>query len=201
VVATDYVPALLDRARMRASAEGLNIIFQEADAESLPFTGASFDVVLSTFGVMFAPDQGRAAAEMLRVCKSGGKIGLANWTPGGFIGQLFSAIGKHVPPVTGLRSPALWGTRERIIEFFDADASSIVTEERTFVFRYRSPQHWFDIFKSYYGPMLKAFAALSPDGQTTLERDVFALVDRFNVARDGTMVIPSRYLEAVITRR
>jgi ubiquinone/menaquinone biosynthesis C-methylase UbiE len=202
VVATDYVSALLDHARKRAEADGLNnITFLQADAESLPFSDGSFDIVMSTFGVMFAADQERAASELIRVCKSGGKIGLANWTPHGFVGQLFAAIGKHVPPVTGVKSPALWGTRERIAELFQNDASSIVAVNRHFVFRYRSPRHWLDVFKTYYGPILKAFGALSPDGQFTLERDLLALIDRFNVSGDGTMVAPSDYLQVVITRR
>jgi len=201
VVATDYVPALLDRARERAMAERLDISFQEADAEALPFSNGSFDVVVSTFGVMFTPNQDRAAAEMVRVCRRGGKIGLANWTPDGFIGQVFRTIGKHVPPAPGVKSPALWGTRARIAEWFEPHASSIKQTERSFVFRYRSPQHWMEIFRSYYGPVLKTFAALQPWQQATLEDDLLALVARFNRAGDGTMVVPSDYLEIVITRR
>ena len=200
VVATDYVPALLERARERAEAERLAIEFREADVEALPFADESFDVVISTFGVMFAPDQARAAAEMLRVCKSGGKIGLANWTPEGFIGRLFKAIGKHVPPPAGVKSPALWGTQARIVELFDARASSITTAPRSFVFRYRSPQHWLEVFKTYYGPVLKAFAALTPTAQAALERDLLALVDEGNRATDGSMVVPSEYLQIVIVR-
>ena len=160
VVATDYVPALLERARERAEAERLDIEFREADAEALPFPDGSFDIVVSTFGVMFTPDQDRAAAELIRVCKPGGKIGLANWTPEGFIGQLFKTIGKYVSPPPGARSPALWGTRARIAELFEPHASSIKSAQRNFVFRYRSPEHWLEVFKSYYGPLLKTFAAL-----------------------------------------
>src|SRR5262249_44498118 len=141
VVATDYVPALLDRARERAAADHLEMEFREEDAEALSFAGATFDVVVSTFGVMFAPDQERAAAEMVRVCKHGGKIGLANWTPAGFIGQLFKTIGKHVPPPAGVQSPALWGTPARIAELFGSHATSVKSTPRTFVFRYRSPAH------------------------------------------------------------
>ena len=165
VVATDYVPALLERARERADADRLDIEFREADAEALPFADGSFDVVVSTFGVMFTPDQDRAAAEMVRVCRSGGQIGLANWTPEGFIGQLFKTIGKHLAPPPGARSPALWGTRARIAELFEPHASSIVPVQRHFVFRYRSPEHWLEIFKTYYGPVLKTFAALAPPAQ------------------------------------
>jgi SAM-dependent methyltransferase len=167
----------------------------------LPFADASFDVVLSTFGVMFTPDQDRAAAELLRVCKAGGKIGLANWTPDGFIGQLFKTIGKHVPSAAGVKSPALWGTGARITELFGAHASSMQLEQRDFVFRYRSPQHWLDVFKGYYGPLLKTFGALDVQAQTALTADLFALIKRFNRSGDQTMVVPSQYLEVVVTRR
>lgn len=201
VVATDYVPSLLARAGERAEAERLAIEFREADAEALPFPDASFDVVLSTFGVMFTPDQDRAAAEMVRVCRRGGKIGLANWTPDGFIGQLFKTIGAHVAPPAGARSPALWGTQARMTELFQPHASSVKTASRHFVFRYRSAEHWLDIFKTYYGPVLKTFAALDPYRQAALQRDLVALIDRFNRADDGTMVVPSEYLEVVVTRR
>lgn len=200
VTSTDYVPALLHRAKERAAADRLDIAFREADAEALPFSDRSFDAVVSTFGVMFTPDQERAANEMVRVCKPGGKIGLANWTPGGFIGQLFKTIGKHLPPPAGVKSPALWGTRERIAELFDPHASSLMTHQRTFTFRYRSADHWLEIFKTYYGPVLKAFAALDAKGQAALEQDMRALIGEFNRSGDGTMVVPSEYLEIVITR-
>ena len=200
VVATDYVPALLDRARERAQAERLSITFQEADAEALPFADESFDVVVSTFGVMFTPDQDRAAAELLRVCKSGGKIGLANWTPDGFIGQLFKTISKYMPPPAGVRSPALWGKRERLDELFGQKAASIQATQKHYVFRYRSPEHWLDVFRTFYGPVLKTFAALSPDAQGNLEKDLLRLAAEFNRADDGTMVAPGQYLEVVIVR-
>jgi ubiquinone/menaquinone biosynthesis C-methylase UbiE len=199
VVATDYVTALLERASERAAAERLVIEFRQADAEALPFADGSFDVVVSTFGVMFTPDQERAASEMLRVCRRGGKIGLANWTPDGFIGQLFKTIGQHVPP-SGAKSPALWGTRERIAELFEPHAASVQSAQRNFVFRYRSPEHWLDVFKTYYGPVLKTFAALEPAAQAALERDLIALIGRFNRSGDGSMVVPSGYLEVVIRR-
>jgi SAM-dependent methyltransferase len=200
VVATDYVPALLERARERAAAERLAVEFREADAEALPFADATFDVVVSTFGVMFTPDQERAAAEMIRVCKPGGKIGLANWTPEGFIGRLFKAIGKHVPPPAGVRSPALWGTPARIVELFERHARSIATSPRSFVFRYRSPEHLLEIFRTYYGPVLKAFATLAPAAQADLERDLLALAGEANRATDSSMVVPSEYLQIVIVR-
>ena len=201
VVATDYVPALLEVARERAAAERLEISLREADAEALPFKDAAFDVVVSTFGVMFTPDQDKAASEMARVCRPGGKIGLANWTPDGFIGQLFKIIGKHLPPPAGVKSPALWGTQARIREMFESQAASITIEPRNFAFRYRSPAHWMEIFRTYYGPVLKAFAALQPAGQAALESDIHALISRLNRSDDGTMVVPGEYLEIVITRR
>ena len=201
VTSTDYVAALLNRGRERAAAEHLMVEFREADAEALPFADASYDVVLSTFGVMFTPDQDKAASELARVCKSGGKIGLANWTPQGFIGQLFKTIGRHVPPPAGVKSPALWGTPGRLEEMFGSQASEIAAEPRMFVFRYRSPEHWLEVFKSYYGPMLKAFAALEETGQAALRRDLMALLGEFNRADDGTVVVHSEYLEAVISKR
>jgi SAM-dependent methyltransferase len=199
VIATDYVPPLLERARERADAEHLPLECQSADAEELPFADQSFDAVVSTFGVMFTPDQERAAAELLRVSKVGGKIGLANWTPGGFVGQLFATIGKYVPPAPRLKSPALWGTRSKLAELFEPYAS-IAASERHFALRYRSPEHWVEVFKTYYGPVHKTFAALEPPAQATLHDDLLNLVARFNTAEDGTMVVPSEYLEVVITR-
>jgi SAM-dependent methyltransferase len=201
VVSTDYVPSLLERGRLRAGAEGLPIEFREADAEALGFGDATFDVVVSTFGVMFTPDQDRAAAELSRVCKPGGKIGLANWTPEGFIGQLFKTLGKYLPPPAGAKSPALWGTETRLKEMFGASAASIKAERRDFNFRYRSPEHFLDIFKTYYGPMLKAFAALDATNQQGLRNDLLALIGKMNRADDGTVVVPSEYLEVVITKR
>ncbi|MDP3256235.1 class I SAM-dependent methyltransferase [Bosea sp. (in: a-proteobacteria)] len=201
VTSTDYVGALLDRGRERAEAERLEIAFREADAEALPFADGCFDVVISTFGVMFTPDQERAAAELLRVCRPGGRIGLANWTPDGFIGHVFRTIGRHVPPPPGARSPALWGTHARLAELFRPDRASIHATHTDFVFRYRSRDHWLDIFKTYYGPVLKAFAALTPPQQKALEDDLLMLVAQFNRSRDGTVIVPSSYLEIVVTRR
>jgi ubiquinone/menaquinone biosynthesis C-methylase UbiE len=201
VVSTDYVPALLERGRARAAAEGMAIEFREADAENLPFEADSFDTVLSTFGVMFTPNQDRAAAELLRVCKPKGQIGLANWTPEGFIGQVFKTLGKHLPPPAGAKSPALWGARARLSEMFGADAASIRAEPRMFNFRYRSPEHFLEVFKAFYGPMLKAFAALEPAKQQELHNDLYALIVRMNRARDGSMVVPSEYLEVIVTKR
>jgi len=201
VVATDYVPALLERAMARARAEHLDIETQQADAEALPFANGSFDVVVSTFGIMFTPDQETAAAEMARVCRSGGKMGLANWTPQGFIGQMFKTLGSYLPPPAGVKSPALWGTRERLDELFAASAASIAAETRDFVFRYRSPAQFLDVFSTYYGPVLKALAALDEPKRNALLADLEALIARFNRANDGTMVVPGEYLEAVIVKR
>ena len=201
VTSTDYVPALLEIGRARASADGLSIEFIEADAECLPFEDAAFDVVLSTFGVMFTPNQAKAASELLRVCKPGGKIGLANWTPEGFIGQVFRTLGKYLPPPAGAKSPALWGTRAALEEMFGHQARSITTEPRLFNFRYRSPEHFLDVFKTFYGPVLKAFAALDAASQQDLRNDLHALIVRMNKSGDATMVVPSEYLEVVITRR
>jgi len=201
VVSTDYVPSLLERGRARATADGLSVEFKEADAEALPFGDAMFDAVVSTFGVMFTPNQDRAASELLRVCKTGGKIGLANWTPEGFIGQLFKTLGKYLPPPAGVRSPALWGTEARLEEMFGAQARDIEITRQHFTFRYRSAEHFVDIFRSYYGPVLKAFAALDSTQQDSLERDILALIATMNRSGDATMVVPSEYLEAVVIKR
>jgi ubiquinone/menaquinone biosynthesis C-methylase UbiE len=200
VVSTDYVGALLERGRQRAEAERLPVTFQEADAEALPFPDASFDVVLSTFGVMFTPNQALAAQELLRVCRAGGKIGLANWTPQSFIGEVFKTLGKYVPPAPGVKSPALWGDERHLAGLFGPKAA-ITATARSFAFRYKSPEHWIDIFRTYYGPVVKAFAALGADARTALEADLKALIDRFNLAKDGTLVIAGDYLEAVVTKQ
>jgi ubiquinone/menaquinone biosynthesis C-methylase UbiE len=200
VVSTDYVPALLDRGRARANAEGLAIEFREADAEALPFADASFDAVVSTFGVMFTADQDKAGAELVRVCKRGGKIGLANWTPDGFIGQMFKVLGKHLPPPAGTKSPALWGTHARLDDLF-GEAAAIKAQSRHFVFRYRSAEHFLEVFRTYYGPMLKAFAALDTAGQQGLRHDLLALIGSMNRAEDGTLLLPSEYLEITIAKR
>lgn len=201
VVSTDYVGALLERGKARASAEGLDVRFEEADAENLPYADASFDVVLSTFGVMFTPNQERAANELARVCKPGGQIGLANWTPSGFIGQLFKVIGRYVPPPAGVKPPSLWGTEERLRELFDERIATLGTTRQNFVLRYRTPQHWLDTFRTYYGPVQKAFDAVDAARQESLAADLLQLVQQFNRASDGAMLAPSEYLEIVIKRR
>ena len=201
VTSTDYVPHLLDRGAARAKAEGLDIEFQIADAENLPFDDGSFDVVLSTFGAMFTPDHTRPAREMLRVARSGGRIGLANWTPEGFIGQLFKVIGGYIPAPVGLKSPALWGTEAHIAELFGTQAADIRAARRNFNFRYRSAAHWLQIFRDFYGPTHMTFAALDHARQAALAQDITALLDRLNIAGPASLVVPAEYLEVVITKR
>jgi SAM-dependent methyltransferase len=201
VVSTDYVPALLERGRTRASAEGLPVQFEQVDAENLPYPDHSFDVVLSTFGVMFTPDQDKAAAEMARACKPGGRIGLANWTPTSFVGELFKLIGRYLPPPAGVKSPALWGTEARLRDLFGERLATIAIEPRYFAFRYRSAAHWLEVFRTFYGPMHKAFGALDATLQESLAADLIALAEGFNRATDGTLVAPSEYIEVVITRQ
>jgi ubiquinone/menaquinone biosynthesis C-methylase UbiE len=201
VISTDYVASLLESGRARAEAEGYAIKFQEADAENLPFPDASFDTVVSTFGVMFTPNQDQAASELVRVCKPGGRIGLANWTPESFIGQLFKTIGKYIPPAPGVKSPALWGTKARLEELFGNTAKEIRTASHDFTFRYRSPEHWIEVFRTYYGPMNKTYGALDAGKQAAFTQDVTALMERGNRSGDGTLVLPSEYLEVVIERK
>ncbi|NJD28081.1 MAG: class I SAM-dependent methyltransferase [Chloroflexi bacterium] len=201
VTSTDYVPALLSKGRERARAEGLAVKFQEADVEALPFDDGSFDVVLSTFGAMFAPDQERTAQEMMRVLRPGGRLAMANWTPNGFIGQLFKVIGAHVPPPAGIKPPALWGTDARLAELFGAKAAQLRCEKRYFNFRYLSAAHWVKVFREVYGPTHKAFAALDASGAAALERDITALLDAMNVAGPDSLVVPGEYLEIVVTKK
>lgn len=201
VTSTDYVPHLLEKGAARAKAEGLDIHFQVADAEALPFADGSFDVALSTFGAMFTPEHVKAARELLRVVRSGGRIGMANWTPAGFIGQLFRLVGGYVPPPAGAQSPALWGSEPRIVELFGAEASVIRCVRRDFNFRYRSAAHWIDVFRNFYGPMHKAFAALDLTRQAQLTAELTALLERLNVGGSNSLVVPSEYIEVVITKK
>jgi SAM-dependent methyltransferase len=201
VTSTDYVPALLENGKQRAHGERLPMSFQEADAEALPFADGSFDVVLSSFGVMFTPNHAQAANELLRVCRPQGRIGLANWTPRGFVGRMFAVVGRHVPPPPGLIPAARWGTEEHLHALFDEGASEIRVTHRDFTFRYRSAAHFIEVFRTWYGPVHRAFAALGPDAQVALERDLIALIGEFNVSGDATMVVPSEYAEVVIVKR
>jgi ubiquinone/menaquinone biosynthesis C-methylase UbiE len=198
VTSTDYVGALLERGKERAAAERLAVTFQEADAEALPFADGSFDTALSTFGVMFAPNQEKAAAELIRVVRKGGRIGLADWTPDGLIGQLLKIVGRHMAPPAGIKPPTLWGTQARLRELFaghDIDIS-----KQTFMFRYDSPEHWLDVFRSFYGPTNQAFAALDSEKQSALEADILELLDRSNGGGRGTLIAPGEYIEVVITK-
>lgn len=200
VTSTDYVPALLDQGRRRAEADALPMAFEVADAEALPFADGTFDVALSSFGVMFAPNQPQAAAELLRVVRPGGRIGLANWTPDGFIGKLFEVVGSFVPPPAGVRSPMAWGTEPRLIELFGPRASDIRTERKTFAFRHPSPEHWVEYFRTYYGPMHRAFAALEESRRATFEEALTELAREWNRSARGALVVPGEYLEVVVTK-
>jgi SAM-dependent methyltransferase len=200
VVSTDYVPHLLEKGAARAQAEGLDIRFQAADAEALPFEDESFDVALSTFGAMFTPEHGRIAREFLRVVRSGGRIGMANWTAEGFIGQLFRVVGSYVPPPAGVQSPALWGSEPHIVALFGPHATDIRCTRRLFNFRYRSPAHWLQVFRGYYGPVLKAYAALDAVRQAQLTEDITLLLENLNVGGPGSLVVPGEYLEIVVTK-
>jgi ubiquinone/menaquinone biosynthesis C-methylase UbiE len=201
VTGLDYVPALVERGRDRAAADRLTVTFQEGDAERMPYPDGAFDVVLSTFGVMFTADQEKAARELLRVCRPGGKIGLASWTPDGFIGQIFRTIGRYLPPPPGVKSPALWGTESRLRELLGEGIETLQVTPRQFNFRYRSFEHWLDVFRTYYGPTLKAFEALDAEGQAGLKRDLKEQVNRLDRGGQNGMVVPSEYLEVVAIRR
>ena len=200
VTATDYVPALLDGTTARAASEGLTIEVREADAEAMPFADSTFDVVLSTFGVMFTPNQERAADELVRVCRPGGRIGLTNWTPEGFVGQMFKIVGRYAPPPAGLRSPLEWGTEDRLSDLFGSNVQRLDVQRRHFVFRYRSAEDWLAAFRDYYGPTHKAFGALDAEGQAGFARDLLALVNEQNTSSNGTLRIPSEYLEVVAVK-
>ena len=200
VTSTDYVGALLAKGRARAEAEALPVAFKVADAEALPFEDSTFDAVVSTFGVMFTPNQGQAASELLRVCRKGGRIGMANWTPESFIGQAFKTIGAHVAPPAGVQSPAFWGKTDWLEQTFASHVSNLSVKPASFNFRYKSPAHFIEVFRSLYGPIHKAFLALDADGQAALEADLLALIARFNTATDGSVSINSAYAEVIIMR-
>ena len=201
VTATDYVPSLLERTRVRAASDGLILDTQQADAEALPFADGSFDVVLSTFGVMFTPNQEQAAAELIRTIRPGGRIGLANWTPSGFIGQMFKVVGRNAPPPAGVRPPVAWGDEARLRELFGNDVQFLAVRPRQFVFRYRSAEHWLDTFRTYYGPTLKAFSAVDGAARAALEQDLLTLAGDYNTSLTGTLRVPSEYLEVVAVKK
>jgi SAM-dependent methyltransferase len=201
VTGIDYVPMLLEEGRKRVGAEGLTVDFREGDAENLPFEDASFDVVLSTLGVMFAPDQEKAAGELLRVCKPGGRIGMANWVPDSYVGDLFKTIGRYVPPPAGLKPPFRWGTQEGLRELFGDGVGSLQTRRRSFVWRFPSARHHVEFMRAYYGPLHKAFQAIDEEGQQALEEDLISLVEHYNRSENGAAVWPADYLESVVARR
>jgi ubiquinone/menaquinone biosynthesis C-methylase UbiE len=198
VTGLDYVPSLLHQAADRARNEHLTLRLVEGDAERLPFEAGQFDAALSTFGIMFAPDQEQAARELTRVVRPGGRIGLANWTPEGFVGQLFKTVGKHVPPPPGVASPAFWGVEARLRDLFPG-VRSLKTTRRDFVFRYESTDHFIDIFRRFYGPTYKAFRALDLDGQSHLAADISEVAAKFN-RKKSSFVVPGEYLEVIIER-
>jgi len=200
-VGVDYVPSLLERGRRRAAAEGLQVSLLEGDAEELPFGAASFDAVTSIFGVMFAPDHGRAASEILRVCRSGGTIALGSWTPEGFIGELFRTVSKHVPPPAGVPSPMLWGTEQHLRSLFADSVSELTFRERTFTFRFLSAEHFVSFFRLWYGPTLKAFAALDDAAREALETELVELVQHHDRLGGDAIAVPAAYLEAIAVRR
>jgi ubiquinone/menaquinone biosynthesis C-methylase UbiE len=200
VTSTDYVGSLLERGAERARAERLDVTFQVADVEALPFADASFDAVVSTFGVMFAPNHARSATEMARVVRPGGRIGLANWMPERLIGRMFKVLGRYVPPPVGVQPPSLWGTEAHLRALFGEAAATMQATPNHFVFRYRSAIHFIDVFRTWYGPVNKAFAAQTPEKATDLAAELAELLNSLNRAGPGTLVVPSEYLEVVVTR-
>jgi len=201
VTALDYVPELLERGRVRSAAEGFDIEFVEGDAENLPFADASFDAAISCLGVMFTADQDRAAAELLRVCRPGGLIALANWTPTGFVGDMFRVVAGHVPPPAGVRSPLEWGTEQRLAELVSDGVSELLVRRRTFAFRFRTPDEFVTFFRANYGPVHAAFGALDEPGRAKLHEDLAALAARHDRAGGTSIALPSEYLEVLATRR
>ena len=200
VLSTDYVDRFLDHGRIRARAEGLDVTFQQADAQALPFEDESFDGVVSTFGVMFAPDQARAASELARVCRPGGRIALANWTPKSFIGKLCPTIGRHMSAPSSFKAPANWGRPEFIEEHFSKLASAIDITFKTYTFRYPSPEFYLDFFRTHYGLTKRAFQVVGPDGEEALANDILGVINEMNISTDGTMTVPSEYAEVIITK-
>lgn len=200
VVGVDFVPALLERGRERAAAERLDVEFVEGDAADLPFGEGEFDVVTSIYGAMFAPDQEKAAAELLRVCKPGGRIGMGNWTPDGGVGGMFMTVAKHAPPPPGLDSPLLWGTEERLRELFGDGIADLCVERRISRQPFRSADHYLDFFRTYFGPVKVAFERVGSDGEKALESDLRDYLEGANTAGDKALVLEAEYLEVIATR-
>ena len=201
VVGVDYVPTLLEDARGRARAEGLDIEFIEGDAEALPVETGEFDAVLSVFGSMFAPDHARAAAEMIRACKPGGTIATASWAPEGFVADMFRVTGGYVSPPAGVASPMLWGSAAHLREIFGDSITRSSSRERMCIFRFTTPETFVAFFRRYYGPTNRAFARLDDAGQSGLAGDLAQLAREADVNRDGgSIAIPSAYLETIARR-
>ena len=196
----DYVPALIDRARERAAAERLTAKFEVGDCEQIPFTDSSFDVVLSVYGSMFAPRPEQAASELLRVCRSGGKIGMANWTPDGFWGKTFGLFAQYIPPPAGLRPPVQWGTETRLQDLFGDSIQSMEVSVRSALFRFRSSQHWIDVFSTYFGPLIRALQILQGEQREQFLHDLHGILRRFNRSGDDTLVVSADYLEVVMVK-
>jgi SAM-dependent methyltransferase len=199
-VGADYVPSLLERGRERAAAERLEVEFVEADAQELPFEDASFDVAMSIYGAMFAPDQQKAADELLRVVKPGGRIGMGNWCPDGAVGTMFKTIAKHAPPPPGLDSPLLWGTEERLRELFGDGIADLRVERRVSRQPFRSPDHYIEFFRQYFGPTQTAYERVGPEGEQALTDDLRAFLEAANSAGERAMVLEADYLEVIATR-
>jgi ubiquinone/menaquinone biosynthesis C-methylase UbiE len=199
-VGIDYVPALIERARERAAAERLPAAFEIGDCEAIPFPDSAFDAVLSVFGSMFAPDQEQAARELLRVCRPGGRIGLANWTPEGFWGQAFGVTARYRPPPAGLRSPLEWGRQGRLHELFGQQIRAMHVTARTVLFRFRNSAHWLEVFSRYFGPVMKTLEALDDAGRRAYRDELDVTLNRFNVSGDGTLVVAADYLEVVLVK-
>lgn len=200
VTCTDFVPDLLEQAKQRAAAEGLPMRTQVADAQDLPFEDASFDVVISTFGAMFAPDQQKVADELVRVCRAGGRIGMANWSPGSMMNEVFAATAKHVPPPPGIQPVFNWGNEEKVRDLFGDRVTSLEFVPRDMVWRFHTPEHMLEFFRDWYGPTQVAFGALDDDGRQALAEDLLAVYRKHNRADDGTLVAPSAYVEVIGVR-
>jgi SAM-dependent methyltransferase len=200
VLTTDYVPELLTEAEQRATADGLRLRTQVADAQDLPFDDGSFDVVVSTIGAMFAPDQDAVARELLRVCRAGGRIGMANWTPDSAVGDMFRVVGSRVPPPQGVRPAVAWGSDERVRELLGDGCRELRLQRRTCPWRFPSTRHFLEYFRTWYGPTVAAFAAVGEEGRDGLEHELLEVFDRHNTATDGTMAADVEYLEVVAVR-
>lgn len=200
-VGVDFVPSLLERGRERAAAERLEVEFVEGDAAELPFGDGEFDVVISIFGAMFAPEHERTAAELLRTCKPGGRIGMANWVPDGGVGKMFMTIAKHAPPPPGVSSPLLWGTEDHLRELLGDGVSELQVERRRSRQTFRSPNHFLEFFRTYFGPTKVAYERVGPDGEEALTADMKAYLEEYNKAGDrDALVLEPEYLQVVATR-